>query len=163
MKVMSLDRTALKMLGIISSAHKPYHWRMVVSRFICLITPIVFLLPSIAYFICNLRDVSEATSAFYLICIAGMASMAYTEYWIKRTVILSIINRIQTLVDNSSNEYLPKYKQIESLTYQIVHYFKIFVFCSVFAVVSLPLCIFFCVWIVGNNPNDVRILPAALK
>lgn len=163
MKVIRLDQRALKMLGIISSEGKPYYWRVAISRFVCLTTPIVFLLPSIAYFISHFSDVAEATSAFYLICIAGMASMTYSEYWIKRPVILSIIQRIQALVNDTPTKFRPSYEKTESFAYKIVHYFKVFVFCSVFGVVSLPLLKFILVWTFGNDPEDVRILPAALQ
>lgn len=162
MKVLRMDQQILKMLGIISSKGKPYYLQMIISQYVCLITPVLLLLPLIAYFLVNFRDVAEATSAFYLICIAGMGSVTYSEFWMKRSIVLSIIQRIQQIVDDSSEEFRPFYTKTESLAHNIVHYFKIFVFFSVFGVVSVPLSVLIFLWITGNNTDDMRMLPASL-
>lgn len=162
MKVLRLDQKTLKMLGIISSIGEPYYMRMLVSQYVCLITPVVFLLPLIVFFLKNISDVGQATSAFYLICIAGMASVTYSEYWLKRPVVLSIMRRIQNTVNDSIEPYKPFYAAIETLAFKIVHYFKVFVFISVFGVVSLPMCVLIYLWATNNYTDEARILPAAL-
>lgn len=162
MKVLSLDQKTLKMLGIISSKGKPYHLRMVVSQYVCMITPIAFLLPLIAFFLKNFRDVGQATSAFYLICIAGMASITYSDFWMKRSFAVSMIRRIQAIVNDSIELHKPFYARIESLAYNIVHYFKVGVFISVFGVVSVPLCALIYLWMTDDYSSAARILPAAL-
>lgn len=162
MKVLRLDQTTLKLLGIISSKGKPYYTRMVISQYVCLITPVLLLLPLIAYFLVNFKDVAEATSAFYLICIAGMAFVTYSEFWRKRSTVLSIIKGIQAFADNSLDAFKPVYASNESLAYQIVHYFKICVFCSVYGVVSVPLTVLIYMWISGNYSDESRMLPASL-
>ncbi|XP_031617421.1 odorant receptor 13a-like [Contarinia nasturtii] len=137
--------------------------QMILSQYVCLITPVIFLIPLLTYFVLNITDVAEATSAFYLICITGMGLTTYSEFWIKRTSALSIIYRIQQIVDNSVEKFKPFYMQNEVLAYKIVYSFRIFVFCSVFGVVSLPLCILIILWVTGNYTDDMRILPAALQ
>lgn len=163
MKALYLDRKTLEMLGLISSEGKPYHRQMLISQYTCLITPVIFLIPLLTYFVLNFRDVAEATSAFYLICITGMGLTTYSEFWIKRPSALFIIYRIQQIVDNSVEKFKPFYQKIEFLAYKIVHYFRIFVFCSVFTVVSLPLLILIILWVTGNYTDEMRILPAALQ
>lgn len=158
---MSLDRKALKLLGIIDTDSELFYWKL--SRILCIITPAIFLTPIFWYFLSHLTDVSEATSAFYMICIVGMATATYSEYWLKRSIILSILQRIQTLVDNSTNEFRPHYETAEFIAYNVVHYFKLFVFCSVFGVVSLPMCILITVSMFGGDAANLRILPASLK
>lgn len=160
MKVLKLDQITLKMLGIISSKGKSYQTKMLVSQYVCVITPIAFLLPLLAFFVQNIRDVEQATSAFYLICISGMASITYSEFWMKRSIVSSIIRRIQAIVDDSI-VYKPFYTNIESLAYNIVHYFKISVFISVFGVVSVPLSVLIYQWATGNYSSEQRLLPAA--
>lgn len=162
MKVLRLDQRTLKMLGIISSKGKSYSTRMVISQYVCVVTPILLLIPLVAFFLVNFRDVAQATSAFYLICIAGMASVTYSEFWIKRSTALSIIHQIQEIVNNSAKEFQLIYRETELMAYNIVYYFKIFVFCSVFGVVSVPLCVLIFLWITGDYFDDMRILPAAL-
>lgn len=161
MKVLKLDQITLKMLGIISSKGKSYHTKMLMSQYVCVITPIAFLSPLIAFFVQNIRDVEQATSAFYLICIAGMASITYSEFWMKRSTVLSIVRRIQAIVDDSIGAFKPFYTKIESLAYNIVHYFKISVFISVFGVVSVPLSVLIYLWATGNYSSEQRLLPAA--
>lgn len=163
MKVLKLDQLSLKLLGIINSFGKPYYMKMVLSQCACLITPVLFLIPLITYFIKHFRDVAEATSAFYLICIVGMGLTTYSEFWIKRSTALSIIHRIQVIVNDSIEHFKPIYMQTESLTYNIVHYFKIFVYCSVFGVVSLPLCVLIIMWITNSYSDNMKMLPAAIE
>lgn len=160
MEAMSLDRKSLKLLGIIAPQNKPFYWQ--ISAIVCVITPVIFLTPVFWYFFAHFTDVSEATSAFYMICINGMATTTYSEYWRKRSTILSILQRVQNLVDNTSNDCLPLYVKAEFYAYLVVHYFKVFVFCSVFGVVSLPLCVLIVVSMIGGDVNNRRILPASL-
>lgn len=162
MKVMRLDQKTLKMLGIIDSKGKPYYLRMSISRYVCLITPVLLLVPLIAYFFVHFHNVAQATSAFYLISIAGMAFATYSEFWLKRPNALSIIKRVQSIVDGSLDEFRPNYEKTESLVCNIVHYFSVFMFGSVFGVVSVPLCIFLFSWITGNDTTNLKVLPAAL-
>lgn len=163
MEVLSQDQNTLKLLGIMSSKGKSYHMKMVLSQCVCLITPILFLIPLITYFVMNIRDVSEATNAFYLLCICGMGLLTYSEFWLKRPIVLSIMRRVQVIVDYSMEKFKPVYIRSESLVHNVVHYFKIFVFCSVFGVVSLPLCVLIFLWITDDYSDDMRILPAALQ
>lgn len=162
MKVLSLDQITLKMLGIISSKGKSYYTRMIISQYVCMITPIVLLIPLIAYFVVNFTDVAQATSAFYLICIAGMGFVTYSEFWVKRSTALSIIDQIQQIVNDSAEEFKSVYTKTEVIAYNVVHYFKIFVFCSVYGVVSVPLCVLIFLWITGDYMDDMKLLPAAL-
>lgn len=161
MKTLTLDRKALKLMGIVDASHEPYYYK--ISRMVCVITPVIFLSPIFWYFFTHLNDVGEATGAFYMICIVGMATITYSEYWIKRPTILSILKRIQMSADNSSRECRPIYEKAEFITYHIVHYFKLFIFCSVFGVVSLPVSILIIVLIIGEDASKFRILPASLK
>lgn len=163
MKVLSLDQITLKMLGIISSKGKSYYTRMIISQYVCLITPILFLIPLITFFLMNFSDVAQATSAFYLICIVGMGFVTYSEFWIKRSTALSIIDQIQKIVNDSAKEFKRVYQKTELIAYNVVHYFKIFVFCSVFGVVSVPLCILIFLWITDDYLDEMRLLPAALQ
>lgn len=161
METLTLDRKALKLLGIIADKHKPYYFK--ISHVASVITPVIFLSPIFWYFFTHLNDVGEATGAFYMICIVGMASVTYSEYWFKRPTLLSILKRIQMLVDNASSDCRPIYEQTEFITYHIVHYFKLFIFCSVFSVVSLPVTVLIIVSIIGGDTTKLRILPASLK
>lgn len=162
MKVLRLDQETLKLLGIISSVDKSYYLQMIISQYVCLVTPILLLLPSIAYFVVNIRDVAAATSAFYLLCIIGMGFVTYSEYWLKRSTVLSLLRRIQELVDESCEKFKSFYMATESLAFKIVYYFKIFVFCSVFSVVSVPLIVLIFMWITNDYSDEMRILPASL-
>lgn len=162
MKVLRMDQQILKMLGIISSKDKPYYFKMIVSQYTCMITPVLLLLPLIAYFLVNFGDVAEATSASYLICIAGMGSGTYLEFWKKRSIVLSIIQRIQNICDDSSEKFKPFFIKTEALACKIVNYFKIFVFISVFAVVSVPLSVLIFLWITNDYTDEMRMLPASL-
>lgn len=161
MTTLTLDRKALELLGIIDVDHKPFYFK--ISHLISVITPVIFLSPIFWYFFDHLNDVDEATSAFYMICIVGMASVTYLEYWLKQSTILSIFHRIQMLVDNSPNDCRPIYEKTEFITFHIVHYFKLFIFCSVFGVVSLPVTILIIVSIIGGDTTKLRILPASLR
>lgn len=160
MKVLNLDQITLKMSGIINSKSKSNHMSMLVSKYVCAVTPIAFLLPLLAFFVQNIRDVGQATSAFYLICIDGMASTTYFEFWLKRSTVSSLIRRIQAIVDDSIGAYRPFYTEIESTAYKIVHYYKIIVFILVFGVVSVPLIVFIYLWATGNYSSEKRLLPA---
>lgn len=162
MKVLSLDQDTLKMLGIISSKGKSYYLKMLISQYVCVITPIAFMSPLFAFFLKNFRDVGQATSAFYLICIAGMASITYSDFWLKRATLLSIIRRIQAIVDDTIESYKPSYIKVEHLAHKIVHYFKVCVFISVFGVVSVPMCVLIYLWFAGDYSSAARLLPAAL-
>lgn len=163
MKVMYLDRITLKRLGIISSDEK-FGQREVISRIVCLvIIPIVFSLSLISYLVYSFDDIAKATNAFYMICIVGMASTSYSEYWLKRSVWFSIMKQIQTMVDNSSIEFRPIYQKTVSFTYKIVYGWNVFAFCSVFGAISVPFCLIVLMWFTGNNPEDMQFLPAALK
>lgn len=148
-------------MGIVDASHEPYYFK--VSRLVCVLTPVVFLSPIFWYFFTHMNDVGEATSAFYMICIVGMATLTYSEYWLKRPTILSMLQRIQKFVDNSSRDCRPIYEKTEFITYTIVHYFKLFIFCSVFGVVSLPVSILAILSIIGEDTTEFRILPASLK
>lgn len=161
MKTLTLDRKALKLMGIVDATLEPYYYK--ISHIVMVITPVIFLSPIFWYFFTHLNDVDEATGAFYMICIVGMASLCYSEYWLKRTTILSMLQRIQKLVDNSSRDCRPIYEKTEFITYHIVHYFKLFIFCSVFGVVSLPVSILFILVIIGEDTSKFRILPASMK
>lgn len=160
MTTLTLDRKALKLLGIIDVENAPFYLK--ISHLVSVVTPVIFLSPIFWYFFTHLNDVGEATSAFYMICIVGMATVTYLEYWIKRPSILSILHRIQKLVDNASNDCRPIYDKTEFITYHIVHYFKLFIFCSVFGVVSLPVSILIILLIMGEDTSQFRILPASL-
>lgn len=162
MKVLQLDQTTLKLLGVISSRGKPYYTRMLISQCVCLVAPIALLIPLVAFFLCNLDDIAQATSAFYLMCITGMALITYWEFWIKRSEVLSIIHDIQQIINDSTDDYKPMYGKTIVLAYKIVHYFRIFAFFSIYGVVSLPLCLIIFVWISGGNVVDMRILPVSL-
>lgn len=162
MNVLRSDQKAFQMLGIISSKGDPHHLRMRISQYMCLVTPGSMLLPLIAYFLVNFRNVAEATSAFYLICIIGMASTTYSEYLLKRSMVLSIIQRIQDIVDDSTTAFRLSYQRTESLSSRIVDKFRIFVFLSVFGVVSVPLFVLIILWISNNYSDSMKILPAAL-
>lgn len=161
MKVLHSDRRTLQLLSILNADNKPYYWKL--SPIICVITPVFFLLPVIWYFFSHLTNVSEATNAFYMICINGMATLTYLEYWRKRSTILSILWRIQMLVDSASKDCHPIYVKAEFIAHHIARYFRIFLFSSVFSVVSLPLAIVIVVSILGGDTTDFRILPAALR
>lgn len=162
MKALQVDQTILKQLGVISSKGKPYYTRMVISQCVCLVAPIALLIPLVAFFLCNLGDVAQATSAFYLMCITGMALVTYWEFWIKRSTVLSIIHEIQQIINDSTDDYKPMYRKTVLLAYKIVQYFRIFAFGSVYGVVSLPLCVIIFVWISGGNVDEMRILPVSL-
>lgn len=161
MKTLTLDRKALKLLGIVNADQEPFYFK--ISQLVCVITPVIFLSPIFWYFFSHFTDVGEATSAFYMICIVGMATLTYSEYWLKWPTILNILKRIQRLVDNSPREFRPFYEKTEFITSQIVHYFKLFIFCSVFGVVSLPISIVTIVLIIGEDPTEYRIVPASLR
>lgn len=160
---MRLDQETLKLLCIISSIGKPYQWKMAVSTFAVWITPFVFILPSIAYFITHILDVVEATSAFYMICITGMATLVYSEYWLKRPIILSIIKQIQAIVNDSSREFQPFYEKTELIVDRVVFFYKTFLYCSVFGVVSLPISVYMAMWMIGMDPSSMKILPASME
>lgn len=162
MKALRLDQKTLKMLGVISSKGKPYYSRMIISQYVCWITPILFQLPSIAYFVVNISDVAAATSAFYMICIIGMGFITYIEFWLKRSTVISLIRRIQVLTNESCEKCKSLYTETESLAFKIVHYFKMFVFCSVFGVISVPLIVLIFLWITDDYSEDMRMLPASL-
>lgn len=159
MKVLTLNQTILKWLGIIES---PNDIRMVISQYICLISPILLLIPSIAYFLVNFQDVAQATSAFYLICITGMGLLTYLDCLIKRSTVLSIIQRLQQIIDSVDSNFQQFYENCERQTNQIVHYFRIFVFTSVYTVISLPIVVLIFEWLNGNYSKDSLMLPASL-
>lgn len=135
MQTMRSDRKTLKLLGIISTDDESYYWK--ISHIVCYATPVVFLWPVILYFFAHITDVSEATSAFYMICVIGMATSIYSEFWFKQHTILSMLQQIQMLVDYASKDCRPIYEKAELLAYNIVHSLKLIAFWSVYGVVSL--------------------------
>lgn len=161
MQAMSLDRVGLKLLGIIRTDDKSYYIR--ISIIVCFAVPVIFLWPVIWYFVDHITDVAEATNAFYMVCTVGMSTSIYTEFWFKRQSILSILQQIQMLVDNASKEYRPLYEQTESLAHTVVYYFRLFIFITVFGVISVPISILIAISVIGGDVTNWRILPAAMK
>lgn len=162
MKVMRLEMKAFKMLGIISSDEE-LSWIVILNRILCFGIPIIFSLPLILYFLYNFTDIAKSTNAFYLICVTGMATSTYSEHWLKRNVIFSFINRFQMIVDGAPVGYQQSYKETDSFTHKLLYFLYVLAFVCVFGAVSLPLCFMIVMWLIGNNPEDVRILPAALQ
>lgn len=150
----------LILLGIIDSTAKSFYLK--ISKCVCLISPILLLLPLIAYFIVNFRSVDEATSAFYLICITGMGFLTYVDCLRKRSTIILILEHLQYFVDHSEAEFLKFYVSCDLLTNKIVQYFRVFVFACVYIVVTIPLLILIVQLVRGNYSTELRILPASL-
>lgn len=162
MDILHENKLNLILLGIIDSTGESYHSKMVVSKYVCLISPILLLLPSIAYFIVNFRDVGKATSAFYLICITGMGLLTYIDCLINRSIVLLIIRHLQYFADHSEPEFLKSYMKCDLLTNKIVYIFRAFVFTSVYTVITIPMVILIVQWLCGNYSIELRVLPASL-
>lgn len=162
MKVLQSNIVSLKLLGIIEPNEKDNHKKILVSQYTCYISPILLLLPSIAFFLTNIDDVAQATGAFYLICIVGMALLRYFDCLLKKSSMQRIIVHLQRIVDSTTSEFEHFYAVAEKHTNQIVKFFDVFVFSSVYGVVSLPCIILLALFLTGNYSNDVRMLPASI-
>lgn len=162
MKVLKLTKTILKFLGIIESKQDPNHIPMIISQYICLTTPILFLIPSIGFFVINFTDVAQATNAFYLICIIGMGFLTYLDCLVNRATVCSIIQRFQHLVDTCDPGFQPFYVQCDNQINKIVHHFEILLFILVFTANSIPLAQLVYDWLNGDYSKDSLVLSASL-
>lgn len=67
----------------------------------CLVSPLLLLLPSIAYAVANISDVSKATSAFYITCVLTMTHLKYLTYIHHKSLIRSMIIDFEAIVESS--------------------------------------------------------------
>lgn len=149
------------LLGIIDTTGEVFHWKMVASKYICLITPIFLLVPLIAFLIVNIRDVAQATSAFYLICIASMGTLTHIEYLVKRSIFYSIVDDLQYIIDHSVEGFERIYEKCSEWAKMSVKIFTICSFSSIFGVVSIPLLLLITRKLTGISVGDEK-LPASL-
>lgn len=162
MKVLQLNQTIFKLLGIVDSKQDPNHSQMIISKYICLISPILFLFALIGFFLMNFTNVAQATSAFYLICITGNGFLTYLDCLVNRTTVVSIIQGFQSLVDSCNPKYQPFYVQCENQINKIVHHFKQLIFISIYSVFSVPIVVLIYKWLNDNHSMDLFELPASL-
>lgn len=164
MEVLSRTKFAFRLIGIIDSKEENFRLKllMIISQYICLITPIFTITPMIAYFIANFSNIAESTSAFYLICIFSMGYLTYIDTLLRKSTVSSIIESIQYCVDHSEIEFKPFYIKCGAIANKCVEYYNVFVFTSVFGTISIPLSILIFQWITGIIITDQKILPASL-
>lgn len=162
MKVLQLNQTILKLLGIIDSKQDTNYIKMITSKYICLILPIPFLIPLIGYFLIHLTDVAEATSAFYLICITVMGFIVYLDCLANRKTVFSIIQSFQSLADTCDPNYQPFYVKCENQINKVVHRFILSLFTSVYTVFNIPIIYLIYKWLNGEFSMDLLEVPASL-
>lgn len=80
----------------------------------------------------------------------------------KRSTVLSIIHRLQVIVDSSGSAFAKSYEDCEYLTNAIVHFFKIFIFAAVFTVITVPLLVLVFVSMTEGFSEELLMLPASL-
>lgn len=162
MKVLQLNQTIFKLLGIIGSKQDPNHFRMFISQYICLISPIPFLISLIGFFLTHFTDVAEATNAFYQICGTGMGFLTLLDCFVNRKTVLSIIQRFQSLADRCHPNYKPFYVKCENQIGETVRRYKILLVTLIYGVFSVPMVVLICHWLNGNFSKDLLVLPCSL-
>lgn len=162
MKVLQLNKTIFKLLGIIDFKQDPNHIQIIIIKYICFISPIFFLTSLIGFFLMSLTDVAQATSAFYLICIEGMGFLIHLDCFVNRKTVHSIFERFQSLADTCDPNFQPFYIKCEHQISRFVHHFKILLFTLVFSVISIPIIFLTHQYLNGNFSMDLLVLPASL-
>lgn len=162
MQVLQSYRVILKLLGIFAPDKHENSKKFLVSQYVCLVAPILILFPLIAFFVVNFRNVAQATSALYLICIIVMTLLNYVDCLIKKSTIQSIVVRLGRIVDDSSTDFQRFYHTTEKHSNEVVEYLNLFMFGTIFFVLNIPLVVVVVVWLTGNYSDDIRRFPAAL-
>lgn len=162
MKVLQFNQTIFKLLGIIDSKQEPNHTQMIISKYICLISPILFLVALIGFFLMNFTNVAQATSACYLICVTGNGFLTYLDFLLNRTTVVSIIQRFQNMANSCDPKFQPFYVKCENQINKIAYHFKTLIFTSIYSVFSVPIVVSINQWLNGNFSMDLLVLPASL-
>lgn len=97
MQIFATNRLAFEWIGIIDADNLSKK----VIYLLCFASPILLLLPSIAYFLSNISDVNKATSAFYMACVLTMTHLKYLTYIYHKSLIRSIVTDLETIVESS--------------------------------------------------------------
>lgn len=97
MQIFRTSRTIFEWIGILDANSSKV--KLVYRT--CLVSPILLLLPSIAYAVANISDVSKATSAFYITCVLTMTHLKYLTYLHHKSLIRSIVIDFEAIVESS--------------------------------------------------------------
>lgn len=97
MQIFRTNRIIFEWLGIFDSNG----FKVKLFYYTCLVSPILLLLPSIAYSVANLSDVSKATSAFYITCVLTLTHLKYMAYLHHKSLIRSVLDDFESIIESS--------------------------------------------------------------
>lgn len=103
MKVLELNQRIFQLVGIFQekeeSRIRKFNGNAI--RYSCVLFQVLFLIPTLAYFVKNLQDVAKATDALYIAGVVALTTTKFICYLIRETEIKLIFSDLQKLVDTS--------------------------------------------------------------
>lgn len=97
MQIFCTNRIIFECLGIFDSNDS----QVKLVYYTCLVSPILLLLPSVAYSVANISDVNKATSAFYITCVLTMTHLKYMAFLHHKSLIRSVLDDFESIIKSS--------------------------------------------------------------
>lgn len=103
MKILTGNINLLKRIGITAAVASDANHKLFIKlgNLLCIVCPSLLLLPSFAYFVTYLEDVTKATNALYMMGILSMCIATYVFYSTHRCDVEAILQGLQAIVDSS--------------------------------------------------------------
>lgn len=97
MQIFHTNRVIFEWIGLFdsNSSKKKFAFYMV------LVSPILLLLPSFAYSVANISEVSKSTNAFYITCVLTLTYLKYLTYFHHKSLLRSMVKNFEKIVESS--------------------------------------------------------------
>lgn len=103
MKVLELNQRIFQLIGIFQhkESNNTNKFAGNVIKYSCVLFQVLFVIPTLAYFVKNVNDVAKATDALYIAGVVGITASKFICYLGREREIKLIVGNLQNIVDGS--------------------------------------------------------------
>lgn len=94
MEIFVIEKFLLHLIGVLRYKNS----KISLVYYVCLISPILLLLPSFAFFYANMSDVGKATDSIYIIFILALTILKHQRFIERKATVKFILSELQKIV-----------------------------------------------------------------